>query len=375
LAAQVSARQRFQGQLRALIRREYRSQTAFSERVGLTPGRVAQLLGPQAETLGYPLLERILDAFPRIEDQLSLYAAWRSAFAPAPELAISSAGAGEDELESCLLECRRLLELGQVSLVSQAARRIWLEQRSRSERVCLALAAAGLLVECLLIQDRFPAGLAVARNMEQLATRAGEPVLTVRSLWHQALATRLLAGEQPALAEPAFLRMRECLEAHYEGRVAKTREWRDLRQSLVRDETLLIWHQCHNSAVLPVRLAVALEALEGDLADADDPGAITLGYEIVARSQILLGRYDQASRTVACAETLCPPEQGLLTLKIALAKISLLMGTGDMADAWDLTEQAIGTAERYGLMHYRVKVGRFQRTIVMADLGRRFVSM
>ncbi len=335
----------FGSALRGAIRAVYGTNQRFAVELGVSEGRVSQLIrGP--ESIRSQTLKRILAVFEDSTVREQIHRAWVAEFA-SPSDAMSESQTTLSVLERVErvglgISARRALEL------SVRQRRI--EQDPRLKHQLLAK-----VVQLYLRLDHSAHALRAVQQLEREARADGDPLDIMAAMW--------LRGNALRTVEPT--RVSDIIESHvaaitYADAVKpsggeRLRIWKRLRSELERDFALHVVKIQAVARVNESKLQAAYTAANHAIAEAMDESAVWIGLEVRARVEITLGRLSDAEDTLEEIKQMRGIKPAELDEKAALTQARLLLAQGETTHAEALLRRiAAKCLEVEDLHHFRI---------------------
>lgn len=355
------ARLEYRNVLLSLIGKEFGTQSALGEVVGLSRFRISQIVNP-AEPPTFATIERIIDAFPMIEDKETIYRVWQRTFAPAPKMNSPSPYAGDEEILEYVATCRKLHDNGKIGYFLGDLTKLWAALYKRAKEPIAALAVGSMLAECWYLRDNRPRGLDITKKLEVIATQHEESERLGQALWLRAIGERTAFSNTPERAEPAF----EELLSFAEGRRPKDFAF---GHKVRRDSVLLSWAEIDRGSDDLSQLKDRLSAFQHSLAAQVDTGEVRLGKEVEARALVAIGKLDQAHEALTIAFGLAAEGGPFQYLKTGMTKARLLLAAHD-TDCERLIAGLVALADGHLWIHYGNELRRLRSRLFDQNDGR-----
>lgn len=330
--------------LRRAIQAEFGSNKAFAQALGVSPGRVSQIIGGP-ESVDPATLAKLLKAFSSLLNQTVVYEAWVREFAPPPVeegLALDS----EDARQQAIglwhgdrpAEGLRLAEVHRQHVTDP---QLWQELSSVALMINLRLGRRG-------------EALKIARELEERSRADQEAGYLLTATWMRFLALRNLDRAPLKLIHRAYqdavslAYAREPL-GDWKGR------WLAKRLELQRDFALQVLTIAERKPVDDETLAEAMQVVNATLGRWEDPAAETMGLEVRARIEVVLGQLSKAEDTLDEVESRRWHTSTELRDKANLVRARIAIERGELEEARFLL-QAIADAclERGNVHHFQI---------------------
>jgi hypothetical protein len=350
----------FEQALRSLIGERHDSASNFAETLGLSSGRVSQLLAGTETALSYRSLQLLLTAFPSAIDQERLYAAWQRSYALSPRQSLVLTEQAEDQVRSYITGALDLAPGNPDAVLAQVSA-LW-RQLINDERDFELLMATGRAYAevCFLVSRRF-IGLRIAGQMLQLAVRRQEPRWVTTALWLQAVGARPLLPTHPTLATKAFASLSQYLVAWHPLSSPDRVIRQDIERALARDQVLLSWEQQRNFGGYEDAIRADLGTLQRGIVETDDQSGLALAKGVEARAYTALGEFDLAYQSLS--EARAADGSPLMRLKTDISEIRLLIAEGDRRQAAEQLGPTMAFATEQRLLHYQLELVQLDHTI------------
>jgi len=304
--------------LRRAIKAEYGSQREFARALGVTEGRVSQLVGGSALTEA-ATLRRLLPLFGSAGWQTALHEAWVAEFLPT-----ESAEALDGEAA-----CRRGLELWshnrprQGLLILEEARRrenrpaVWLELSTTAMMVNMRIGRSGL-------------ALAMSREIAHKAKQVGETGSLLTCLWLRSLALRNVESAPLDLVSRAYQQAADLAFTH-QPRSADRGIWQGKRLQLLRDFGLQVLTANLRKPVAGEHFDEASRRVQRSLNGWEDPLERAMTLEVRARLEVTQRQLVKAEETLY--EIRSMRTQAELAEKTGLTRAAILIARGEIDEA------------------------------------------
>lgn len=335
----------FGAALKAAIRAEFGSGRAFAEAVGVSEGRVSQIVrGPEdvnARTLDY-----VLAPISSLPLQERVHAAWVRDFAPLPEPERSPM-----EPERAVWTAKDLWLAGN----PKRALRLAAAQREFAEEPWAWHELSGLMVMTGLRLGRSSLALETTTEIERKARSDGDRMRFLAALWMRGLALRNSEHVPARSLNGAHEDALAFAETWEPGGRAEQELVRVKRMELRRDFALNVL-AVHGRRPVPEEiLQRALRSAEDALRMHDDPLPRCFALEVRARVEVALGQLFRAEETLEEAESLSGGRILELWEKSRIVRAKILLGRGARDEAaHELREVAERCFEEMNLHHHRV---------------------
>lgn len=310
--------ERFGTALRAALRAEFGSSRAFAQALGVSEGRVSQIIGGP-EDINTQTLAKVLSGFSSGALIERVHAAWMHEFAPLPDVFTESV-----EPDWLFREIDRLWQSGnpkrglviaeQQRLVAKDPH-VWQELSERIALISLRLNRPGK-------------ALAVLGDMEERARRDDDRVNLLTALWMRGSALRSVEGISPRQLEEAHRRAVE-LASSWQPRGEGRERWQVKQMELHRDFALHALTIAERSSRAQEALVHGLRSAEQAVKMHDEGAAICLGLEVRARLEVASGQLFKAEETLDEAETLGKGGVHELWEKVRLTRARILLARGE----------------------------------------------
>ncbi len=330
--------------LEALIIEEAGSQAAFAKRLGVSEGRISQLIAPATtRDISYGLVCRISRQLNRPGRRRELFRSYQQAFAPDPVTGPVDLDR-PDEVDAFIVGSAVLVEVGYNDYVLREAKRIHRALRERREMEEFAIRAGLVATESYFLKDLRPAGLNLLAETGRIVY-AKKPVhFTLQMLMLQALGKRSLYRNNPSAARQEFE-----TAAKFLGNLRRTPSVIKAERTLLRDRALLCWDEMRCGIEAP-DIEKRFSELEASTQDLEDSNERFLAREVLARGAIVLGDFDRAEEQL---ERLSKDDQAPLSrVKMLLTQVRLSLCVGDVDGAHRHILKAINLCDAGGFAHY-----------------------
>lgn len=334
----------FASALKQGIKAEFGTARAFAVRLGVTEGRVSQILhGP--EPVSPESLERILSAIETPALREEIHAAWIGDFAP-----LAAPTVAPDDQDSVLAKVDGFMALGKPLRAQEFAKRARTEARNPELKDLL-------LVQIAQIDLRLGRPASALESLDELEARArasGDRTQLISSLWMRGVALRATDPLPLAAIEAAHRDATSLVGTWDPSQPGPKRFRKQFAALLARDWALAALAAYESKLAGPDALEVALRAAERSIAlDVDEKFACT-GLEVRARIEVAFGRIVKAEDTLdeLAARGLRHGPDLVEKSDITRAKIHLARRQRDAA-AHVLRLAADRSLERMDLHHHR----------------------
>ncbi|MBS1702863.1 MAG: helix-turn-helix domain-containing protein [Armatimonadetes bacterium] len=327
--------------LRSAYLAEFGSQREFARAVGVTPGRISQLVNGreevEAQTLG-----RLLACLSSTEAQERVHAAWTEQFAPLPETTEDAADPAKG--------LARILDLTEAGLPVRALElaKLW---RGRAAELPEWQAFSGQAVELSLRLNKVSSALAVVQEMEQAALQAEDAPGAANALWLKGLVMRNLDRAAARMVHDAHQDAVDFAKA----RGVTSTKLPGIEEQLARDFALHLV-LLHERKPLPREaLEVALGTVSDSVSKGLDGVLLAHALEIRARVEIALGQVAKAEDTLDEVREVSVSRATDVSESILLSGAKIRLARGEDDEAKTILEQVAEMSfERMNLHHQEV---------------------
>ncbi|HEY3780313.1 MAG TPA: hypothetical protein VGL56_04460 [Fimbriimonadaceae bacterium] len=335
----------FGSALQAAVRVEFGSNKEFAKALGVSQGRVSQLIrGP--EDVNTPSLVKILVAFQTRGLQERVHEAWIRQFAPLPIQAVTD------------LEPEKLLStihtLGVDGLPTRALAHAK-EWRHQVDDPAAWQALTRQIVEINLRLTKVSGAVSALDEMQKRALARGDKENLMTALWMSGLVLRTLDHVTVHTLDRAHQEAVTFAEAHKPASGKALEEWETIRAVLDRDFALHVLALNERKPLKREALEEAAKLVERSIQTGTSEVFRPYGLEVKARLEAAMGQLFKAEETLAELESSGLPEGSEIREKADLtaARIKALRGERDEAEA---VFEAIAEDcfERLNLHHHRV---------------------
>ncbi|MGI8922762.1 MAG: hypothetical protein ACR2HJ_01770 [Fimbriimonadales bacterium] len=345
--------------LEALIIEEAGSQAAFAKRLGVSEGRISQLLAPPTtRDISYGLVCRISNELSRPGRREELFKRYQQAFAPDPVTGLVDLDR-HDEVDAFIAKSKELVEVGYNDYVLQESKRIHRALREKRGMEEFAIRAGLVATESYFLKDLRPVGLNLLAETGRIIY-ARKPVhLTLQMLMLQALGKRSLYRNNPSAARQEFE-----AAAKFLGNLRRTPSVIKAERTLLRDRALLCWDELRCGIEAP-DIEKRFSELEAATQVSEDSNERFLAREVLARGAIVLGNFDKAEEQLEKLRKDSRPP--LLKVKVLLTEARLSLAFGDANNAYLQILKAINLCDAGGFAHYRHEAKELQFQLIGSD--------
>lgn len=328
--------------LRASIKEEFGTNTEFAKALGVSKGRVTQLIkGP--DDVNAESLVKVLQTFKSFRFQERIHSAWVREFAPLPTPSAHDLDPAE------LLG--RIHELGEDGLSSRALQlaRTWQGEVKDDEAWQLL---GRQIVEISLRLTKVGGAVAALQDNERRAMLRSEPRDILTALWMKGLVLRQIDNVSIEVLDRAH---EDAISYAEHGRPSAKEEsqiWKDRRALLDRDFALHLLALNERKAVGTVALQHALSLVNRSIEQGPSEPFIRYGLEVRARIEGALGEKTVAEETLDQLRAI--DKGGELREKAELTRATLLAARGERDEAEAIFEAiAEDCFERMNFHHHR----------------------
>lgn len=333
----------FSKALKRAVKAEFGTSKAFAKALGVTEGRVSQLLNPK-ERLQPQTLEGILSCFSSNAHRASIHKAWLSEFdqllAPDVFQPIQLLLPELDQL-SALRPDQAIKHLSEARILS-ADLYEWQKLSERQAHLCLRV---GMTLQAMQIVGEMKSRAATDRNSVHMLT----------ALWLQGNILRSVDGVSPKKLSEANEGAMQFASGSKPARGAALELWWDRRAQLERDFALHALKIHEMGRLSTGNLEVGLSASNRSMEMVDCPKFKYAGLEVRARIELALGRLVNAEDTldeIKESQYLFGTE---IWEKASLTTAKLWFAQGRVEESKVLIEEVADQCfEKMNLHHYRV---------------------
>ncbi len=336
----------FGEELRRAIREEFGTAKEFALRLGVSGGRVSQILG-EAESLTAKSLEDVLNAFPNLAHREAVHAAWVRTFAPSALQELSQSESTEEAWQ--LLQSKdRLMSEGLSRQTLAATEALRTRMRDREMRFELARAS----IELCLFLGRSAQARRLSEELTERAKENGEPGWIARGLWLQANAGRNSPEAQAREIAETHERALEFASAWSPRDLGQREVLKDVRQALSRDRALAILAIHERRPVGAGQLEQAVRGLETLLEQDLEPHRRSVFLEVRGRVCLALGDTLEADDVIEEAKTVQAFVSPDHEAKAGILKAQLLLSRGNRDQGTDLLVRLLDYCYRLDDLHH-----------------------
>lgn len=330
--------------LKSAIREEFGTSKAFAAKLGITPGRVSQILkGP--EDISTPTLVNILSAFSSHGIQERIHAAWVREFAPLPKTSIRDL-----EPDEALEKIHRLGVDG-LPTRALAFAESWKAGATDPE---LLQALSRQVVEISLRLTRVAKAAQGLNEMKEVAAQNSEEPDIFTALWMKCLVLRALDRIPAKELLRAFEDARCYAESIRTKSTSSREKWLKQRAILDRDFALHILALTEQRKVPQEALNLAVKLINKSIEEGPDPVFTPYGLEMRARIEVAQGHLVKAEDTLDELQELGLPEGAELWEKAEFTRARILVERGELDEAISILERVSEDCfTRMNLHHHR----------------------
>lgn len=333
----------FSWALKQAVKAEFGSSKAFAKALGVTEGRVSQLLNPK-ERLQPQTLEGILTCFSSNVHRASIHQAWLSefdqllapdVFQPTQHLLI------ELDRLSVLSPDQAIRHLAEAKIHTQDPNE-WQELSERHVHLCLRI---GMTLQAIQTVDEMKSRATANRNSVHMLT----------ALWLQGNVLRSVDNVSTKMLSEANEGAMQFASGSKPKKGEALEQWRDRRAQLERDFALHALKIHEMGRLSSGNLEIALSASIRSMEMVDCPKFRYAGLEVRARIELALGRLVNTEDTldeIKESQYLFGTE---IWEKASLTTAKLWFAQGRIEESKVLIEEVANRCfERMNLHHYRV---------------------
>ncbi len=355
----------FGEELRLLAKRSYASLAGFSHAVGLSPGRVSQIVRGRYPNLSYQTLELLMRVFPDVADKERLYQAWVSEYAPSPlESSLPTPQSSDDAIWSFIEARHALMELGKIAQVREASGKLWRTLSDDSRRAELAYRCGLIFVEMCVHTERSRLAIQIAQAVQGLSLKRYEPAWTATALWQEAVSTYPADPESASFSRSAISRLEQYLQSWVPRSTEERVQHRRLACALARDSLIGLEELYRHRVRNPDLMAQRIDAIRRSYDLAQDQGEYLLAKEVEARGLIALGRLDEAHDAL---EVSGQNADIFHSIKLSVTQGRLFVAEGDASSAHRLVSRWLPVAEEHHMFHYRSQLVSIEQALLRSQ--------
>ncbi|MBS1703669.1 MAG: hypothetical protein JST12_18545 [Armatimonadetes bacterium] len=342
--------------LRAAIKEEFGTSKAFAAALGVSPGRVSQLIGGP-DAVDASTLTSILKAFQIHHLRESLHSAWIREFAPMPteNLRLHTS-------EGLLVT----VDQGRIGLPSRQIAKMLDQQRETEQDFELWFALSERLVHFHNRRCESSSALNLLSQMEQRALEVQDSFRVAKVLWMRSVALRNLGVSWKILEEAGNQ------ASAYRSAVEPTRadsRWRELAANAERDAALSILAGVESGNLGRVALDRAIELLDRSESRIDDLALYYFGQEARARITLALGNLAKTEDLLEDLQTEGTKHHFDLTERLAFLSAGVNLHRGKTEEATEGLGELMRQSQAKGNLHHARKADKALVDIALRAKG------
>ena len=350
----------FASVLRTAIHEEFGSSKAFSIAIGLSPGRVSQIING-SESITAQTLEQVIEPFSESRHREAIHDAWISTYAPRPD---SHLIRGQDVRESAVKLLSSMPELIARGQARKALSEIQLTKvKIKDNKLGFQLDRAQ--IELCLLLNRTSDAMTTAQSLTEKAREAHEPTWIARGLWLKAIAGR----NSPSTSVQQMIRLHEdsaqfLASWNPTGDQAKA-DLLDMRQAVSRDRLLTLLAVAQRkpikSELLESEIQMLGSFLECDLA----PNTEAVFLEVKGRGQLVLGDVFGAEESIAKSSISKKEVSHNHDIRVRLLKAQFLLARGEKDQGRNILQQTLESCFEIDDLHHAAVIDRLLGTLTL----------
>ncbi len=311
--------------LRAAAIAEFGSGKAFAKAVGVSPGRISQIVNGREE-IEATTLGKLLGTFTLPHLQERVHAAWTRQFAPRPE--------SEDDYSDPADGLLRILALTEAGLPVRALdlARTW-QVRTTNEPRWYAFSQH--VVELSLRLAKVSSALAEVQNMESVAISKGDRLQMANVLWLKGLVLRNLDRATAKMLSEAHRDAVQFTEAYD----ITSQTLPGIEEQLARDFALHLVMLNERRPLPYEALRYALKLVSDSVDQGLDGVLLAHALEIRARIEIALGQATKAEDTLEEVESISVSRATDVSEATMISQAKILIARGDQDEAKSILER------------------------------------